>query len=122
MAILNVRCSMPVETDARFRVMLKTIPENCPVFSEVIAPNTTLTVPVEPREYQLEISNNACLSPRRIVKYLDFSKQCAYGYNPVYTAPLRIPTRVLDIRITDTNYPNIIPINGGITVCRLSTR
>lgn len=122
MANLKVRCSMGVETDVRFKVSVKTIPENRLVFSETFAPNTTITVPLEPRKYQLEISNNACLSPRKIVKYLDFTRQCEYGYNPVYTAPLRIPVRTLDIRVTDRNYPNIIPINGGITVCRLSTR
>jgi len=70
--------------------------------------------------YRLCVSGGLSRNPVRQYKWIHVREGCDVGYCAVFRELPLEPVAVVTLILRDANYPNIIPLNGGITVCRIS--
>lgn len=116
---LKLYCEAPYTKECVFSVnFFDTVLKKDYLYA-LIPSNKAVYFTLPSSEYRLKIRNNAGLDLASITKWVNLKKCSKTGLYIIFERSQRIiPTVTVDIKVTDANYPNIIQINGGITVCQ----
>lgn len=115
-SLLKLYCAVP------FRAVILTVvdcDDRTQILREEIPANTTVAIPLPAKRLRVQV-RSADGSHGGLTKWIDLSNRNTAGLYLSFGGTVRYVPRVrLDIRIEDVHYPNSIPINGGLTVCRI---
>lgn len=115
---LNIYCELIHGCDHPLYLQIQS--KNCKTdICRKFKPREKISYCLEEGEYKIRVSSNCMLDPSAITKWL-YIKPCRrYNLNLVFFSPIcRKKLIPVCFTITDSNYPGITPLNGGITVWR----
>ena len=117
---LRLYCETPYTKNCLLSVSLFDTVSGKECFAGLIPSNKSVYFMLERSEYTLRIQNDAGLDLTGITKWINLKKCNQMGLHIIFERSQRrvLPTVTVNITAKDANYPNIIPINGGITVCQ----
>ena len=114
-AKISVLAVAPVGSEAPFQVTVSS--EGTQFYRSIYLPaneKTDLFVPEG--YYRLCVSGGAARDPGRQCKWICARADCDICYRAVFYEPSSSPATNVTLIARDANYPNITPLNGGMTL------
>lgn len=73
-------------------------------------------------QYMLCVRGGPSRDPGGQCKWITVREGCDAAYSAAFQECRRVPTAAVTLLLRDANYPNMIPLNGGVTVWRISRK